>query len=192
MENPFGLFYSIEIARKVFVHSKSYLSNRFLIPIALFFCELFKTMSNFQFTNFHSPVGFHFIRIFRNLKTLVIDNLPKAENKELVSLLLEDELPLLEVRGVEYNKNEMIPTPLQLKEEQESRWLADNIPLYHRLACPETVEVGNLAYCQNVANEKVISKKIYLDDVQQMFKFKKEMTVPVNIITRFVTTWIWM
>lgn len=42
--------------------------------------------------------------LFRNLKTLVVENLPHARHLEMVTAMLEDALPELVVIGVDYTK----------------------------------------------------------------------------------------
>ncbi|XP_055328057.1 uncharacterized protein LOC129581163 isoform X2 [Paramacrobiotus metropolitanus] len=91
----------------------------------------------------------------RNLKTLVIENMPKVENKELYALLLEDELPFCEMVGVEYNQVEIPkPTLLESRESKEAEWKKLNVPLYDAIARPDSVEVGNPSYSDALLADK--------------------------------------
>jgi hypothetical protein len=57
----------------------------------------FKEMCNDSLNN-------NFNIYFRNLKTLVVENLPQAKHLEMVAAMLEDQLPELLVIGVDYAK----------------------------------------------------------------------------------------
>ena len=79
--------------------------------------------------------------------------MPNVQNKELVALLLEDELPLCEIEGVEYNQPPpILQSPLERRIQEEEEWTRKKVPLFHRIALPDYPEVGNKEY--NIAYEK--------------------------------------
>ncbi|OQV25196.1 putative ATP synthase subunit s-like protein [Hypsibius exemplaris] len=93
-----------------------------------------------------------------SLRNLLLADMPKVENKELVALLLEDELPLCEIEGVAYNQPPpVLIAPREQTMLEEEEWTKKGVPLLHRIAHPEYVEVGNKAY--NLAYEEEHKKK---------------------------------
>lgn len=101
----------------------------------------------------------------------MLNDLPNAENKELTALLLEDELPLCEMVGVEYNKP-ALPSPLQERRNLETEWQKYRIPLFHRIASPDAVEVGNIAYAKTIAQDLKSQQKVNVELARKLEKRK--------------------
>lgn len=53
---------------------------------------------------------FTLIICYRKLKTLVINDTPNIQNKELVSLMLQDIIPSCEIIGVNFNDPVLLKT----------------------------------------------------------------------------------